>query len=291
MKNIAFKLTSIFLALALLCGMAVIAAQAAYGPGTKLVVLGDSIPAGEGATEKSKEYAEILKTQKGFDVENHAVGGHKSADLLAILDTDEAAKQDIRDADIIALNIGGNDLLASNVITLVLRLIFLGDESAADEYIEAFRPKFAQAVEKIRALNPDALFIVQTLYNCMEGVPLVGSAYEVAVLKLNAIYWDYLEANPDTYVIADVYEAFKGRDGLVFRDRLHPSDDGHAMIARVLTAIIDGTALDLEPLAGCEPGFFGQIVVFFRALVDYLGYWLSIYSPLELLQKAIGFIV
>jgi len=288
MRSIAKKLASALLALALVCALATIPAQAAT---QKFVVLGDSISAGEGASDKeTKAYAWLLAADKGFALEPLAVGGHKSSDLLAILANNARAVQAIRDADIIDLSIGGNDLLASNVITLVLRLLILKDASAVEPYIESFAENFALIVEQIRALNPDALFIVQTLYNAMEGVPLVADAYEVAVAKLNQVYYDYLEAHEDAYVIADVHGAFKWRDGLVFRDRVHPSDDGHAMIARVLTAVIDGAA-PVEAAADSRPGFFKQIGLFFRAAYDYLSYWLTVYTPWELLKKAFSFIV
>jgi len=288
MNGITKKLLSVLLVLALVCALGATAARAAYGTGTKFVVLGDSIPAGEGASEEEKAYAELIKTAKGFDLKNFAVGGHDSDDLLKILAENEEAVQAIKDADIINLSIGGNDLLHTNVITLVLRMIFLGDTSAAEEHIANFAVNFAVIIEKIRALNPDALFIVQTLYNCMEGVPLVGDAYEAAIVMLNQVYRDYLKATPAAYELADVYAVFKGREGLVFRDRIHPSDAGHALIAQVLTAIMDETAPP-EIVTGGNPGFFRQIGLFFVALYDYLSYWLSIYSPLELLGKAISF--
>jgi len=287
MNGIAKKLLSIFLVLALVCALTATTTQA-YGAGTKFVVLGDSISAGEGASEKAKSYAELIKSAKGFDLKNFAVGGHDSDDLLKILAENEDAVQAIKNAEIINLSIGGNDLLHANVITLVLRLLFLKDEGAADEYIESFAVNFAVIIEKIRALNPDALFIVQTLYNSMEGIPLVGDAYETAIVKLNKVYRDYLAANPEAYELADVYAAFKNREGLVFRDKIHPSDAGHEMIVKVLTAAMDGTAPP-EPAAGSNPGFFSQLKIFFLALYDYLSYWLSIYSPLELLGKAISF--
>ena len=290
MNNIAKKLASVLLALALLCALAAVPAGA-YGAGTKFVVLGDSIPAGEGATEEANAYARLIAGDKGFDLKNHAVGGHRSTDLLALLENDtKSIRGDISAADIIVLNIGGNDLLGSNVITLVLRVVFLKDSSSIDPYIADFAENFADIVGQIKVLNPSAKFIVQTLYNCMEGIPLVGDAYEQAVTKLNKVYWDYLDANPGAYEIADIYSAYKGYDGLVFRDRLHPSDDGHARIAEVLTAMIDGNPLDLSFEVGCKPNFFRQIYIFFAALVDYLSYWLSDMTLWELIGKAISFL-
>jgi len=292
--NTAKKAISILLALALVCALGAAAASAEYGGGTKFVVLGDSIAAGEGASDRAtKSYAALIAAEKGFGLENFAVGGHDSDDLLALLDENGDAVQAIRDADIINLSIGGNDLLHTNVITLVLRVL-LGEEDAADEHIESFAANFAVIVERIQALNPDALFVVQTLYNSMEGVPLVAGAYEVVVVRLNRVYRDYLEANPGAYVLADVYGAFKAEDrggqGHVFPDKVHPSDAGHALIARLVTAAIDDTEPGLEPVPGPDPGFLRQVVIFLRALVDYLGYWLTIYTPLELLRQALSFI-
>jgi len=291
MRNIAKKLAAILLALALLCGLAV-AAGAAAGP-KKFVVLGDSISAGEGATDPSKAYAELIAAAKGYKLSNFAVGGHKTTDLLKILAENKDAQKAIREADIINVSIGGNDLLASNVITLILRFIVMGDDSVMDEYVEEIAVRFAEIVKEIRKLNKNALFIVQTLYNAMEGIPLVEVGYEAAIAKLNQMYYDYLEANPGAYVIADVHGAFKCRDGLVFDDRLHPSDAGHAMIAKVLTATIEGKPLNLEPAPNYPiymRAYYKQVGIFVRALVDYLGYWLTRMTPWELVMKAFSFI-
>ena len=292
-RAMARKLAAVLLALVLICALAAVPAGAAYGKGTKFVVLGDSIPAGEGASEEAKAYARLIADKKGFALSNLAVGGHKSSDLLEILANDAEAKKAIRNADIIDLNIGGNDLLASNVITLVLRVVFLKDSSTIDPYIAEFSERFEQIIKQIRKLNGSAKFIVQTLYNCMEGIPLVGDAYEIAVTKLNAVYYDYLKAHPGAYEIADIYGAYKGRDGLVFRDRLHPSDAGHEKIAEVLTAMIDSApktqAALTTPVKNPDPNLLQKTGSFLYAAYDYLGYWLSIYTPWELAKKAFSF--
>jgi len=289
MKSIAKKMLSVLLALALLCGLAAAAGAEVETGTTKLVLLGDSIPAGEGASDASKSYARLIAAQ-GYDVANFAVGGHKADDLLAILAENEDVRTAINQADFIGVSIGGNDLLASNVITLVLRLLIRKDTRTLDKYVEAFREKFARIVSELRDLNASAVLIVQTLYNSMEDVPLVGSAYNVAVAKLNQVYYDYLAENPGAYVIADVYGAFKGRVGLIHPDRLHPSDDGHAMIARVLTVAMEGRPPDLERAQPVRPNFFRKIVIFFRALVNYLRYWLTQMSLWELLKATVRLI-
>ena len=167
MRNLTKKLLSVLLALALACELLAVAAHATYGAGTKFVVLGDSIAAGEGASAPANAYMRLIAGPREYVLCPHAVGGDDSFDLLKILAEDDGkgALEDIRTADIIDISIGGNDLLASNVITLVLRLIFLNDTEAADEYIEAFRPRFAQIVEEIRRLNPDAPVQSSSIYH------------------------------------------------------------------------------------------------------------------------------
>ena len=60
MNGIAKKLLSILLVLALGCALTATAVRAATGAGTKFVVLGDSISAGEGASAPEKAYAELI---------------------------------------------------------------------------------------------------------------------------------------------------------------------------------------------------------------------------------------
>jgi len=290
MKNTAKKLLSILLAL--LCGLAA-AAGAEAGTETgkrKFVLLGDSIPAGEGASEPSKAHARLLADEYGYDVSNFAVGGHKADDLLAILAENSDARAAIGAADIISVSIGGNDLLATNVITMVLRMLVNKNTSAVDGPINAFREKFARIISEIRALNGNATLIVQTLYNSMQGVPLVEGAYGTALAKLNRIYTDYLAENPGAYIVADVYGAFEGREGLIYPDKLHPSDAGHAMIAQVLAAAAEGRQLALDPVESVDPNALRKIVIFFRAAVDYIRYWLTQISLWQLLKNIVNFI-
>ena len=289
MKRILKKLTAILLVLALACGLMAVTAQA-YKKDAKLVVLGDSIAAGEGASDPANAYAQLLAAEQGFKLANHAVPGHKSDDLLGVLAEDKAAQKAIREADIVNLSIGGNDLLASNVITLVLRLVFFDDSSGIDEYVESFRLNFAQIVKQIRKLNKNALFVVQTQNNTMDGIPLVGDAYDAALAELNVVFFDYLKENPGAYKIADVHSFFKGHGGaFAHPDRLHPSDAGHAEIARVVSAVIAGKKLTPPPADNSEAKVLEQIVTFILAAVDYLGYWLTVKTPWEIVMTAFRF--
>jgi len=287
MNQISRKLLAALLTLALLCSLTVHAGAA--NTGKKLVLLGDSIAEGGGASDLStKSYAQLL-AKDGYQVSNFAVGAHKTSGLLKVLAENEDARHAIREADIINISIGGNDLVTLRLVGLALWLIILKDTSTMNNYLKDFRKNFAQVIAEIRALNKDGRIIVLTVYNPMQGVPVVGDAYDLAIGKLNEEFYEYLKNNPGAFEIADTYGAFKGREGLVFRDWTHPSDDGHAMIARVLAAVIEGEALVLEPAPPPpELNFFQRTGLFFRDISEFLVYWISNLSMQEVIDQLFG---
>ena len=72
----------------------------------------------------------------------------------------------------------------------------------------------------------------------------------------------------------------------MFRDWTHPSDDGHAMIARVLAAVIEGEELVLEPAPPPpELNFFQRTGLFFRIISEFLGYLISNASMREVIDQ------
>ena len=76
----------------------------------KLVVLGDSIAEGVGASKPENSYANILANELDFSLENFAKSGNTTADLIEKLKKDDVKKA-ISQADFIEISIGGNDFL------------------------------------------------------------------------------------------------------------------------------------------------------------------------------------
>ena len=77
---------------------------------TKLVSLGDSIPNGYLLKDEEDSFDNRLADTLDLDFYEHSYIGMRSDDLLRDLDIDEV-KDNIKDADIIIINIGSNDLL------------------------------------------------------------------------------------------------------------------------------------------------------------------------------------
>ena len=205
------------------------------------VVLGDSIAEGARALFDCNQYADRIANDRGYALQNFGKGGDTSATLLQKVTQDKEIREAIRRADIIEISIGGNDFYPS---VYLIATGLLGDTGWIAPRRDALRENFTAAVDKIRALKkPDALLIVQTLYNPAFTFlpPTAVGMYGEVVDGINAVIRGYLAAHPGAYRIADVHAAFQGRHGLVFIDMVHPTDLGHGVIAAVIEAVIDGT--------------------------------------------------
>ena len=247
-------------------------AQTEGAAAKKFLVLGDSIAAGSGVKDKKDAYAWIVAGAKGYDLTNYGAGGDISADLRRKVADDTEIKKAVAEADIIAVSIGGNDLLHAEdgVAKLVVEGL-LGDYSRIDPVLAEFRENFAAIVGGIRALNPKAMLIVQTLYNPAFPLPSLRKAYGVAIEGINGGITAYLAKHPGAFILADVYTAFEPRYGVVSIDMTHPSADGHAVIAAVLLGVIDDAAAQLPPangfLALLAKGFAPALWLLDKALI------------------------
>jgi len=213
----------------------------------RLVVLGDSIAAGYGvASEES--YAWLLAQANGFELSNFAYDGNDSTFLRWEIVLEQHIREAISDADIIIISIGGNDFLLAEGLDGFKSLIWRsirGDRSFMPPIWENFAEKFAETIPVIRALNPDAKLIVQTLYNSAPRLPFLRRTFDIAVEGINEGIYTYLEQQPNAFLVADIYSAFDSRSGMIARDMVHPSVDGHVIIAHVLSDIIANTQTPL----------------------------------------------
>lgn len=234
----------------------------------KIVYLGDSIAealAGSSPISEKENYGyyAILGRCNGFVYHNRSVSGHKSWQLLNIVRKEDyganMTRTHIKDADIIHISILGNDILMSGFPEMLI-------QAAEDKFdkLETILPKsrenIAAIVDELKALNPDATIIFQTLYNpadqnsvLINNYPYVDeqlaafgygkSDYHQLTAKvierLNNVLWDYLEEHPGAFHVADYYSAFEEvykadrarGNRLMYPDWVHPSNEGHALAA------------------------------------------------------------
>ena len=250
---------------------------------TEIVYLGDSIAEGIlGASplglRHEYAYANVLGRRNDLTYYNHSVSGHLTKDLRAILENEDLDYDMARglllhvsEADIIHVSILGNDLLQSmNMNAVVL-------EAAQDKYdiingiAATASENIAVIVDRLKELNPDALIIFQNVYNPLsEKSTLVDeptratlyAEYEIeegdlrelgsGILdRLNGVLDNYLKDHPDAFVIADARSEFdrifeedyeRGK-GLIYPDYIHPSNEGHAVLADLTQGILEERGL------------------------------------------------
>jgi len=218
-------------------------------PPQRLLILGDSIAAGYGVAGE-ESYAQLLADAKNFELSNFAFYGNDSVRLRWEVAQNHALRQAIVGADVIVISIGGNDFLLaedgtlSSFISRIARSM-LGDISFKPPIWDAFAERFAATITEIRALNPGATLIVQTVYNSALPFPSLRRVFRTAIGGINAGIYDYLEQHPNAFHIADIYTAFERQNGMIARDMVHPSAAGHAVIAHVLADVIAGTETPL----------------------------------------------
>lgn len=177
------------------------------------IAFGDSIPEGYGLEDTNNGYVALVSEELDCNYENLAVSGMNSTEFLALLQGNTYGTQ-IKQADLITISIGSNDLLGriqeiaceafglnkDEVVDIISELKEAFANASATEKItmikdfytslttQETRDMFQQAingyeqnweniVKKLRTLNSNARIIVTEFYNPFYGVeiPLVSS--------------------------------------------------------------------------------------------------------------------
>lgn len=240
-----------------------------------IVYLGDSICEGILGSSPFSErdsncYYAIVGRRNNFRYVDKSVSGDTTTDLynrLTRTDTPSLERQYwVSKADIVHISILGNDFLGGNVGETAIKVL-LNDYTDLNKVRNKASQYFALSIERIKELNPDVLILVNTVYNPLDAAAtLLSPEQKETFLEqangdqtkfrkvggqllqfLNGIIYDYLEQNPGAFEIIDVYTAFdnlykedysKGI-ALLYKDWLHPSNEGHALIANLIQSKIE----------------------------------------------------
>lgn len=212
-------------------------AEAADQKEYRLVAIGDSLTKGVGDKSNGGGYVGYLQEQLAsltgasskVRIENFGKPGHRSDQLLQRLESGELAEA-LRDAEWIAMSIGGNDLLK----VMKDNILHLTYEPFADER-DRFGRRLQAIMERLRTYNPDAPIYVLGLFN-----PFQDWFQDVPEMTKILQEWNdvVLEATEScegaVFVpIADLFAEQGAR--LLSDDLLHPNENGYALIGeRVL---------------------------------------------------------
>ena len=194
----------------------------------QIVSLGDSLTRGVGDKEgigyigRMKEDLQKDYKQK-VALTNLAVSGAKMPDLLKQIES-SGAQYSIKQADVIVLTIGGNDL-------------FPGWESLGKIDLETYRPdtetfqnEAKKIIEEIRKLNTDSPIFWLGLYNPFEDVEDLKGSSNI-VVDWNASL-EKLAINNKNVYITPTFDLFQNRGkDLLYSDHFHPNEVGYTYMA------------------------------------------------------------
>lgn len=205
-----------------------------------LLIMGDSIAKGYGSSEKLEGgFGTILGEKLSANVTNLGIIGLDSKQLLEKLST-EKFQEAVKDADVLCLSIGSNDLLkpflaefadvlgvegeekelfkkiqdkmsktakknpisAANMLSSAMKK--LTNNPDLNKACEQFPDRFNEIITKIHDINPDIIIYADNIYN-----PYFGVAYEyggISIFNVQQLCEPYIQKLNQTFVKCDEYE-------------------------------------------------------------------------------------
>lgn len=235
------------------------------------VALGDSIAKGYGLDDVEHEsYVGRVSNALGdkygaVHLTNFGENGLTSEDLLEILTDEDNEEHDlylrkIREADIITLSIGSNDLLQYLSQDIDIDNLRENGDKIFLEACENFEKNIPQIVDVINENAPDAQLFVNNIYNPCNDISFgiaeniadnIDVMAELYIGKLNSgFYTDRVQSvfrnqnkgkKSKEYVLVDVKSAFEKSDkkliNMVFswgNIDPHPNREGHRIISDLI---------------------------------------------------------
>ncbi|RAK18388.1 lysophospholipase L1-like esterase [Anoxybacillus vitaminiphilus] len=209
--------------------------------GFHIVALGDSLTRGTG-DESGKGYVGYVadelqtKTKQTIRVKNLAIKGQRSAGLVSQLQQIEVQRQ-IKQADIILMTIGGNDLFQSGEALSNFSLERMNQAKA--DYLRNLHTIF----KTIRHLNPDAVVFYISLYNPFND--LTDAKTTSAVVR----EWNFQSAeaaaNYPNIIAVPTFDLFElNVNDYLYSDKFHPNKEGYKLIGERVASLITFTEGD-----------------------------------------------
>lgn len=179
-------------------------------------------------------FAELASKQieaqihKPITVENLGING-LTTDRLAKKVQSEDVKQKIRAANIITINIGGNNLFRLNRDVGVIDGIKMLNKEKAH-----FEADVKNIVKTVRDQNPDALLILSELYNPLQLDDSIASYADMFLDGWNESVYSIAKVNQPSIVLPIRKLISNDKKELLF-DQVHPNDKGYTIIADSFT--------------------------------------------------------
>ncbi|WP_078432879.1 SGNH/GDSL hydrolase family protein [Metabacillus halosaccharovorans] len=199
----------------------------------KLVALGDSLTKGVGDESDQGGYVgrvtdmlEEEKEIKEVHVDNFGIRGHKTTNLQKRL-KEENVVQALKQADVIVITIGGNDIM--NVVRQ--NIFSLDFEPFRKEQLN-FERRLEDIFATIRAHNSNVPIIFVGLYNpfkyMLPNLPEIDQIIE----EWNSVSKQMIKSDENSvFVPVDDIFSSQSDQKLLYKDEFHPNESGYTLMA------------------------------------------------------------
>lgn len=220
----------------------------------RLSAIGDSLTEGIGDTTSSGGYVPLLQKDLSaeypvdvFQAENFGKSGDRSDQILKRLKKNEDMSKSVKDADVILLTVGGNDLMQALQPKLFGKISIEKMEKPKKVYLD----RMQELYDEIRRLNPEAPIYQLGIYN-----PYYLTFSEIPELQDIVNFWnkssqEFVNEQDNAYFVPindDMYQGLKDGtvslesaettsdsgvvNGLISpEDTVHPNNQGYQIIA------------------------------------------------------------
>lgn len=208
----------------------------------RIVALGDSLTKGTGdrtGTGYVGHLKEKLAEATGkpvYVINNLAVNGYRTDQLLADLNDKRSVAETVKQADVVVFTIGGNDLFK-----------FVREElditSAQLDPGELFRSipepseRLQQILERLNEINPQATIVYIGLFNPFLDLDNTRTT-SLAIARWNEKAFETIHAYPNMILVptADLFQ--QNLTDYLYSDHFHPNQQGYERMAeRVVQAL------------------------------------------------------
>lgn len=199
-------------------------------PVLRHLAIGDSIITGFGAPPREnlvKSFSENLESSihKEVQFQNEGINEITSSELNRLVQGGEFDDQ-IKQADIVTINIGGNDILQ-----LGFQEGFYEAIQSFDSLQTTFKANMSDMMERVHTLNPDATVLLLELYNPFHKEFEFYTMANRFLPRWNLQFYE-LAAQHDYAVVVDTTEVINSEmPQNVSDDGVHPSQLGYHAIA------------------------------------------------------------
>lgn len=207
-----------------------------------LVALGDSVTSGtnlgaDNSKPSTLAFPSLVGNALNYEVTNLGEPGWGSDTLKkALLST--KYEQALKHADVVTIEIGGNDILFMDEINQILSsddpAVTLVQQVTFEKVIQQFGGNLQVILKTVRTKAPFAKIVLSNVFNTMP--PQEKRKYDIVdhlVSLQNEVFDEVTESAP--VMVVDVNAIFKeGSADLVLTGDLHPSAKGHAAIANAM---------------------------------------------------------